>query len=292
MTSPGPAFSTRIAIDRALAEFLPAEDAEPKVLHRAMRYSCLAPGKRVRPLLCLAAARAVGGDEERALPAACAVEMVHAFSLIHDDLPAIDDDDLRRGQATCHKVFGEAVAILAGDALFALAFRILATVPVAADRVTACIIELATQTGSDGVVGGEVMDILAEGEPPDLSGVQEIHRRKTGSLMGAACTIGGLVGGGTPDAVALLRSYGVDLGLAFQIIDDVLNETSNPEALGKAAGSDRALGKATYPSLMGLDAARDEAKRIRDRAVASLSGLPGDTAALHELALFSVEREA
>lgn len=256
-----------------------------------MRYACLAPGKRLRPALALASSLAVGGDIEAALPGACALEMVHVFSLIHDDLPAIDNDDLRRGQPTCHKAFDEATAILAGDALFALAFQTLASSSAPVERRAEAILELARQSGSAGVVGGEVMDIESEGQPPDLDKLMTIHRRKTGALMSASCAIGGLLGGGSADQVDGLRQYGAALGLAFQIVDDILNETATVEILGKAVGSDRALGKMTYPALMGASAATQEAQRLADEATENLNTLPGDTSWLRELATFAIERQ-
>jgi geranylgeranyl diphosphate synthase type II len=255
-----------------------------------MRYSCLAPGKRLRPVVCLASAEAVGGDPLVALDAACAIEMVHCFSLIHDDLPAIDNDDLRRGAPTCHVKFGEAVAILAGDALFSLAFDTIANMAGDPARILKSIAALTRATGSDGLVAGETMDILSEGKPVDLETLEAIHTMKTGALIAASCEIGGLLGGGTPDQIAGLREYGEQVGLAFQIADDLLNETSTPEQLGKAAGSDRERQKMTYPALYGLEGSRRAALAAAQRGIECVRELPYDTQFLRELAEFSVER--
>lgn len=280
----------RERVNRRLEELLPPISAEPAVLHEAMHYSCLAPGKRLRPALCMASCRAVGAPELDALDAGCALEMVHAFSLIHDDLPAIDDDDLRRGQPTCHRKFGEAVALLAGDALCVQAFRVLAEAGYPAERLAAMLAVLTRALGSEGLVGGEMLDIRAESQPPSLERVEEIHRRKTGALMAASCEIGAIAGGATDEDREALRDYGLALGVAFQIVDDVLNETASPEVLGKAAGSDRQRGKMTYPAAIGLEASRAEARRWTERALAKLDRLPGDTVPLREIARFGLER--
>ncbi len=238
----------------------------------------------------MASAEAVGGAPEKALDAACAVEFVHVFSLIHDDLPAIDNDDLRRGRPTCHKVYGEALALLAGDALFARAFEVLSEADYAPPVLARAMRALAPATGTNGLVGGEVMDVLNEGAEPNLAVLRDIHARKTGALIAVACELGGIVGGGSQAQSDALRRYGAKVGVAFQIADDVLNETSTAAELGKAVGSDRARGKVTYPSLMGIE----ESKRLADETVESalgeLVGLPGKTEALAELARFSVRR--
>ena len=225
-----------------------------------------------------------------ALDAACAIEMVHCFSLIHDDLPAIDNDDLRRGSPTCHVKFGEAVAILAGDALFSLAFDTLANMVGDSARVLKSIAALTRATGSDGLVAGETLDVLSEGKPADRETLVAIHTMKTGALIAASCEIGGLLGGASPEQVAALREHGEQVGLAFQIADDVLNETSTAEQLGKAAGSDRERQKMTYPSLYGLDASRQAAINAAKRGIECIGGMPNDTRFLRELAEFSVER--
>ncbi len=279
----------RKLVDARLEELLPPVERTPSELHAAMRYSCLAPGKRVRPALCLAAA---GGHEQphpSVVDAACALEMVHSFSLIHDDLPAIDDDELRRGVPTCHMKFGEALALLAGDALFGLAFQVMASLDTTAERSLRCTRLLASSSGSDGLVGGEVLDVLAEGKPARADTVELIHTMKTGRLIEASCEIGALLGGSDEPTVDRLRSFGRHLGLAFQIADDLLNELSSAEALGKAAGTDRERMKATYPAVHGIAGAQAEAEARLQRAVAEISGLPNEEE-LVSLARYVVHR--
>lgn len=276
-------------VDERLAILLPSATERPMELHTAMRYSCLAPGKRLRPALVLGSAEVFGVTEGAVLDAACAVEMIHCFSLIHDDLPAIDNDDLRRGRPTCHIEFGEAIAILAGDALFALAFETCARLEAAPEAVVEVLRLLTHCVGSDGLVGGEIVDVLSEGKVVDRETLEYIHSRKTGALIRASCEIGAVLAGASPAACAALREYGDAVGLAFQIADDVLNETSTPEQIGKSAGSDREREKATYPALFGLDASRKMALEAADRGIAALSGL-GATEFLEGLARFSVDR--
>lgn len=259
-------------------------------LHAAMRYSCLAPGKRLRPILCLASAEALGAPVDSVLDAACAIEMVHCFSLIHDDLPAIDNDDLRRGVPTLHVKYGEALAILAGDALFSLAFESLASSNHPANRVVQAVICLTKAAGSNGLVGGEVMDVMSEGKAADADTLEFIHTRKTGALIAASCEIGGLLAGGSAAQVQALKLYGDKIGLAFQIADDILNETSTPEQLGKAAGSDRERQKATYPSLYGIDESRRRADQAVEDAIAALREASLNGEMLESLARFAVER--
>lgn len=274
-----------------LKELLPPGRREPEQLHAAMRYSCLAPGKRLRPALCIASAEAVGEAGSAVIDAACAIEMVHCFSLIHDDLPAVDNDDMRRGKPSCHIEFGEALAILAGDALFALAFDTLSRVQGSDPKKVLIAVQiLARAAGSDGLVGGEVADVLSEGKQPDPSTVAFIHSRKTGSLISASCEIGGLLGGGSETEIECLRDYGQEIGLAFQIADDLLNELSTAEALGKSAGSDRARQKATYPALYGVEDSRQAAFEAVERGRACIVGLRGDRAKLTALARYAVER--
>jgi geranylgeranyl diphosphate synthase type II len=274
-------------VNARLDSLLPPATATPRELHEAMRYSCLAPGKRLRPALCIGACEAVGGSVEAALDAGCAIEMVHCFSLIHDDLPAIDDDDLRRGIPTCHKRFGEAIAILAGDALFSLAFQVLSGRRVGADATLRSVQILTRASGSDGLVGGEVVDVLSEGLPVEKERLEYIHSRKTGSLMAAACEIGALLGGGSEPDCAALKSFGEKVGLAFQITDDVLNETSDAASLGKAVGTDRERAKATYTALYGIDRARSMAAKL---AVEARNLIGGRSVFLEELAEFSIRR--
>jgi geranylgeranyl diphosphate synthase type II len=258
-----------------------------------MRYSCLAPGKRLRPALCIASAEAVGADplsSSAVIDAGCALELVHCFSLIHDDMPAIDNDDLRRGVPTCHKKFGEALALLAGDALFALAFDVLSRADAGSYEVLRSLQVLSRASGSDGLVGGEVLDVIAEGKQVDANGLEKIHALKTGALIAASCEIGGLMAGGNPVQVAQLRRFGEQIGLSFQIVDDLLNELSTPEQLGKAAGSDRVRNKATYPTVHGIEGAREAAERHLQAGLDCLGPELQDTGALRELARYSVER--
>lgn len=272
-------------VDASLDRILPSESEMPSRLHAAMRYSALAPGKRIRPLLAMASSIAAGGDAQRALEPGCALELVHAFSLIHDDLPAIDDDDLRRGRPTCHIEFGEGLAILAGDALFALAFEVTARSLPGTDAVTV----LAEASGSYGLVGGEVIDIEGERMSPSQELVELIHRRKTGALIAASCRFGAIAAGSEASRPTLER-IGMDIGLAFQIQDDILNATSTPEALGKSAGSDHARGKQTYPAAYGIEASREAAALHLRTALDLLDQLPGPTEPLRRLAQSAVDR--
>jgi geranylgeranyl diphosphate synthase, type II len=276
--------------EACLESLLPDVTREPAVLHEAMRYSALAPGKRLRPLLVLAACEAVGGDPETALEAACAVELVHCFSLIHDDLPAIDNDELRRGRPTCHVQFGEGIALLAGDALFALAFSALAKLNAPADRILRCVQILADASGSDGLVGGEVVDILTEGKPFDARTLEFIHSRKTGSLIAGSCEMGAVLGGADAATQRGIHRFGELVGLSFQVIDDILNETSTPEQLGKAAGSDRAREKATFPFLVGLEESERMAGELARAAVAELDRLNLEAKTLRYLADYTIVR--
>ncbi|MBI1797951.1 MAG: polyprenyl synthetase family protein [Candidatus Eisenbacteria bacterium] len=249
--------------ERYFAGVLPAAKETPPALHAAMRYAALGPGKRLRPLLALTACEAVGGRYERALPAAAAVELVHAFSLVHDDLPAMDDDDFRRGRPTTHKRFDEATALLAGDALLALAFETLARARAASPRAACRAVALLAQAaGSRVLVGGQVLDLEGEGRRVSGSGVRDIHLRKTGGLIRAALMTGGLAGNASPGRLRALGAMGLELGLAFQIHDDLLNRRSSLARLGKRAGTDDARGKATYPRAVGDDRARIEAGRL------------------------------
>ena len=282
--------------DAALERWLPPADEVPARLHAAMRYSVFAGGKRLRPALVLAAARAVGGvtDERVADPAIsaamAAVELLHTYTLIHDDLPAMDDDDLRRGRATCHKAFDEATAILAGDALQTLAFECAAVV--GGEAVTV----LARAAGSRGVVGGQQDDLDAEGQPIDASPttrarLERIHRGKTAALIRASCELGGMAAGASAGARAALRAYGEAIGLAFQVADDVLDATASAEALGKTPGKDAAQGKLTYVAVHGLDAARHQAERLEQDAIAALAPLGAAAEPLRALGRFVVQRD-
>ena len=265
----------------------------PPRLNQAVQYSLLAGGKRLRPVLVLLACEACGGDSATALPAACAVEMVHTYSLIHDDLPAMDDDCLRRGRPTSHVVFGEAMAILAGDGLLTLAFEILAREVQPPAVAAACCADLASAAGVCGMVGGQVADLEAEQlEQPDLKTLERIHERKTGRLLRSSLTMGGRIGGADSATLAELDEYGRCLGLAFQIADDLLDVTGTAEQLGKTTGKDAGQGKLTYPSLLGLEESRVRARDLIDRACQCLSVLDGERAApLESLAQFVLERD-
>ncbi|MHC4924874.1 MAG: polyprenyl synthetase family protein [Planctomycetota bacterium] len=262
-------------VDAALEQTLPPEEIEPRAIHRAMRYSVFAGGKRLRPALVFLGARCAGGDDDDVLPVACAVEMIHTYSLIHDDLPAMDDDDLRRGKPSCHAVFGEAHAILAGDALHTLAFETLAGYG-DGSRVADLVGETARACGTLGMVGGQVADLENEGQPPDVQVVEGIHRRKTGALITACLRLGAIAAGGGEEVLRQVTHYGDLLGLAFQIVDDVLDEEGESEDLGKTPGKDRRRGKMTYPAALGIEAsrtrARDLAAGAREAAESLLAG--------------------
>ncbi len=269
-------------VDRALDQYLPSARSQPTTLHRAMRYSLFAGGKRLRPGLCLAAADACGGAPEQAIPLACAVECIHTYSLIHDDLPAMDNDDFRRGRPTCHKAFGEAVAILAGDALLTLAFEIAAKCRGSSRYAHADIIgELARAAGSRRLVGGQVADLEAEGRNVTPVELRHIHERKTAALLCCSVRLGGMIADCKPRILAALTEFGYCTGLAFQVIDDLLDVTQSSRQLGKTAGKDQASRKATYPALVGLDRSRRIAASLTDRAFAALKPL-GRRAALME----------
>lgn len=282
-------------VDAALNRYLPAAAELPSSLHGSMRYSVFAGGKRVRPILLLAACEAVGGDPSRALPAACAMEMIHTYSLIHDDLPAMDDDDFRRGNPTNHKVYGEATAILAGDALLTEAFILLSRAeddldPAARVRV---IHEIGHASGSRGMVGGQVVDMESEGGGEvDLATLSYIHTHKTGALIRAAVRAGALVGGADEASLKALTRYGEAVGLAFQIADDILDVEGTTEELGKDAGSDQARGKATYPALVGLEASKLRAQELVDMALESLSRFDDRAEPLRAIATYIVKRKS
>lgn len=276
-------------IDSALASLLPSPANCPEQLCQAMSYSLLAGGKRLRPVLTLAAAEAVGGAWEQALTAACAVEMVHTYSLIHDDLPAMDDDDWRRGKPTSHRVFGEAMAILAGDALLTHAFELLGQIELpGAVRLVA---ELAGAAGAAGMVGGQVMDLAAEGQDNDLQAIAAIHQRKTGALFRAAVRMGALAGGASERQLQALTSYAEKLGLAFQIVDDLLDVEGDPALTGKDVGSDTRKQKATYPSLIGLEPARQLAAETLEQAERALDPLGDAGQVLKGIARYLVNRQ-
>ncbi len=271
----------RILVDKALDEMLPVEDNKPSILHRAMRHSIFAGGKRIRPILAMAAAEAVGSRGESVLSLAVSLECLHTYSLIHDDLPAMDDDDLRRGKPTAHKVFGEAVAILAGDALLTYAFQVLSSPEVTRvfrpERVLAVIGELSLAAGSEGLVAGQVMDIVSEGNPLDRETVDYIIGNKTGALIRASLTCGAILAGGTREETGILARFGADLGAMFQIKDDLLDIEGDPYQLGKAVKKDQHKGKATYPRLVGPEKSRAIIGEITASAVKTVRSL-GDKA--------------
>jgi len=267
--------TVRPAIDSALDRLLPAEDVPPTDLHRALRYSVLAGGKRLRPALCVAAYSIYREDYRPILPIACALEMAHTYSLIHDDLPAMDDDDFRRGMPSCHKKFGEAMAILAGDALLTLTFEtIAACTQFEASRLTAAIFRLARALGTrDGMISGQVLDLAAEGLKLTTLELESIHRSKTGALLSTSVWLGGWLGGADSAELDALLRFGQKIGLAFQIVDDVLDETESREMLGKTAGKDRERGKATYPALLGVDQSRRYVRDLTEQARESVRPL-------------------
>jgi len=278
-------------IEKALDSYLPPEDRYPHIIFRAMRYSVLNGGKRLRPILVLTACQSVGGDISLAIPLACAVEFVHSFSLIHDDLPALDDDDFRRGKPASHKVFGEAVAILAGDALLSLAFETIArTKGVPADAVLEVCRRIAAASGAEGMVTGQVVDIESEGKkiPPET--LEFMHTHKTGALIEASVVCGGLIGGANQEQLCSLSHYGKKFGLAFQITDDILDIEGDEAKTGKPVGSDLRKQKSTYPALFGLEASREMAKRAVDEAIESISGFGPEADLLRVLAHLVVDR--
>ena len=282
-------------VDQALERFLPDAGELPASLHGSMRYSVFAGGKRVRPILMLAACETVGGDLERALPAACAMEMIHTYSLIHDDLPAMDDDDFRRGNPTNHKVYGEATAILAGDALLTEAFILLSREEGTGDPSARLkvIHEIAHASGSRGMVGGQMADMESEGKGEiDLAMLSYIHTHKTGALIRASVRAGAILGGATEQGLAALTRYGDAIGLAFQIADDILDVEGTTEELGKDAGSDQARGKATYPALMGLEASKARALELVDMALDALAPFDERAEPLRAIASYIVKRKS
>ena len=289
----------RARIDEALARFLPAPPVSPRGVYEAMRYSLDAGGKRLRPILTLAAAETVAGSAaghaiDLALPAACAVELIHTYSLIHDDLPAMDDDSLRRGQPTNHVVYGEGMAILAGDGLLTEAFALLATEPrdpgLAARKIRA-IQTIAVAAGASGMVGGQAIDLLAVGSSTfDEYSLRDMHARKTGALIRAAAVAGAIMGGGSDEAVAAVEDYGRHLGLAFQIVDDILDVEGDATDLGKTAGKDAKSGKPTYPSTYGLGESRRLAAQRHDDALAALGSAGLQESRLADLAAWVIKR--
>jgi geranylgeranyl diphosphate synthase type II len=283
----------RVAVDAQLEKLLPAESVRPSSIHTAMRYSVFAGGKRIRPILCLEAARIFESGVSPALYPGCAIEFIHTYSLIHDDLPALDNDDLRRGKPTSHKKFGEAAAILAGDALLTLAFETIAAAPVTSERRVEMVTEIATAAGTvNGMVGGQVADLEAEGKPVGPEMLEYIHRSKTAALIRASITAGALCAGAPADEVARLRRFGETIGWAFQVTDDILDVEESSAALGKTAGKDIAQQKATYPAVYGLERSHQIAKELADKAIAELDAYGGRADRLRTIAEFLVLRRA
>jgi geranylgeranyl diphosphate synthase type II len=279
-------------VDAALNRFLPAATTRPKTIHQAMRYSIFAGGKRLRPVICLAAAEVLRGKPEAALPLACAVECIHTYSLIHDDLPCMDNDDFRRGKPTSHKVYGEGIAVLAGDALLTIAFEMAASVRAPSRYPHAAIIkELAHASGSQALVAGQVADLEGEGKKLTLADLRYIHENKTAALIASSIRLGAMSANATPKQLAGLTDFGQSLGLAFQVIDDILDVTQTTEKLGKSAGKDIAAQKATYPALLGLDKAKKEADRLTARARTALKAFGKDAAPLEAIADYLLKRE-
>ncbi len=302
MTSPNPAAPARPEgrleayrdrVEKALAAGLPGDGRAPASLHEAMRYAVLGGGKRMRPLLVYATGEALGLDPDGLDPAACAVEMIHAYSLVHDDLPAMDDDDLRRGRPTCHVAYGEATAILAGDALQALAFEMLGGGPLPEAVRLRQVVELATACGSRGMAGGQQIDLEAVGRPLDHAALETMHTLKTGALIRASVRMAALAGE-EPDSgrMQALTRFGHHVGLAFQVHDDVLDECGSTEALGKTSGADRARDKPTYPAVLGLEAARRHAGELVRNALEDLEDFGAEADLLRHLARYAVERDS
>jgi geranylgeranyl diphosphate synthase type II len=279
-------------VDAAMDAYLPPAKERPGTIHEAMRYAVFAGGKRLRPVLCLAAAEACGGATADALAPACAVELMHTYSLVHDDLPAMDDDDLRRGRPTCHKVYGEGMAVLCGDALLTEAFVVLAQTPASPrystrDHIT----ELAATGSSRKLIGGQVMDLEGEGRKLTKRELIRIHEAKTAALLTTSLRLGAMTANATPAKLRAVTDFGYHLGLAFQVIDDILDVTQSTEVLGKTAGKDQAVEKATYPAIIGLAASRKEAARLTRAAMDALKPLAKKGARLREIAAYLLERE-
>jgi len=290
-----PAFfeEDRIAVDDALERMLPPESTRPASIHQAMRYSVFAGGKRIRPILCLETARVFAAEVTAALHPACAIEMIHTYSLIHDDLPALDNDDLRRGKPTCHKKFGEASAILAGDALLTLAFETIGATAVAAAQCVAMVKEVASAAGTvNGMVGGQVADLEAERQRVEPEMLEYIHRSKTAALIRASVTAGALCAGAPAEDVARLRRFGESIGWAFQVTDDILDVEESSAALGKTAGKDIVQQKATYPAIHGLQRSHEIAQELASKAVAELAPYSDAANRLKEIAEYLVIRRA
>src|SRR5213595_1474668 len=280
-------------IDRALDRYLPKTSTKPVTLHKAMRYSLFAGGKRLRPILCLATAEACRGNIDDALPLACALECIYTYSLVHDDLPSMDNDDFRRGRPTCHKVFGEGIAVLAGDALLTIAFEIVSkTKPTRRYDTSTLLREIAVAAGSQKLIAGQVADLEAEGKNVQRRELQFIHENKTAAILRSSVRLGAMSANADAGRLSAITRFGQRLGLAFQIIDDILDVTQTSEILGKSAGKDVAAKKATYPAVIGLQKSRAEARRLTRQAHDALSAFRSrDSEPLHALANYLLERE-
>ena len=285
----------RAIVDRALENYLPEMTGPKEELYKAMRYSLFAGGKRLRPILCIASAEAVGGSYEDVIPVACAFEMIHTYSLIHDDLPAMDDDELRRGKPTNHVVFGEAMAVLAGDGLLTEAFRVMADPRLlekaGSEKFRKVIEMVASASGAGGMVAGQALDIRAEGKKIDTSLMEIIHENKTGALLRASVTTGAILGGGSEKAIESLDSYGKNIGLAFQISDDILDIEGDTKEMGKQAGADIERGKNTYPSIYGMEKSKIMLKEIIDNAIDMLFAFKDKAEPLRQIAVYIIERK-
>lgn len=279
-------------VERALDSYLPAAAVKPSTIHKAMRYSLFAGGKRLRPILTMAAAEASGGTAAGALPLACAIECIHTYSLVHDDLPSMDNDDFRRGRPTCHKVFGEGIAILAGDALLTIAFEIVSRAKHNRryDMVT-LLRETAVAAGSQRLIAGQVADLEAEGKKVNRAGLRYIHENKTAAILTTAVRLGAMSANASPKQLAAVTRFGRALGLAFQVVDDILDVTQTSEKLGKSAGKDIAAQKATYPAVIGLKKSRVEARALTRKAHDALNVFEGKGEALRALASYLLERD-
>ena len=280
-------------IDRALDRYLPRANTKPVTLHKAMRYSLFAGGKRLRPILCLAAAEACRGNIDDALPLACALECIHTYSLVHDDLPSMDNDDFRRGRPTCHKVFGDGIAVLAGDALLTVAFEIVSKAkPTLSYDISTLLREIAVAAGSQKLIAGQVADLEAEGKKVKRDQLQFIHENKTAAILRSSVRLGAMSANADARKLSAITRFGQRLGLAFQIIDDILDVTQTSEILGKSAGKDVVARKATYPAVIGLEKSRDQARRLTRQAHNALSVFSSsDAEPLHALANYLLERE-
>jgi geranylgeranyl diphosphate synthase, type II len=284
--------SRQRTIDRALDRYLPSEKTRPVTIHKAMRYSLFAGGKRLRPILCLAAAEACGGKIENALPLACAMECIHTYSLVHDDLPSMDNDDFRRGRPTNHKVFGDGIAVLAGDALLTIAFETISHAkPTRRYDMSTLLREVAVAAGSRKLIAGQVADLEAEGKRATREDLRYIHENKTAAILTASVCLGAMSANATSKELAAMTKFGRALGLAFQVIDDILDVTQTSEKLGKSAGKDIAAKKATYPAVIGLEKSRAEARRLTRKAHDRLTIFGKKAEPLHALANYLLERE-